>query len=361
MTILLFILGLVFLAMLAMAVRALLSLRWINQRITGDRYFALPVAERRALRREVERRARGILLVAGPLARTFGIRAPVIEFRGVSVPAAICPEASMAFAASYRPDARDVFVATQMKCGTTWMQQIVYETLLRGNGDLSDSGHRHMYALSPWIESRGSVSMEDAPRLGRGDHRIVKTHLPTSLCPYSEDARYVYVLRHPVACFASCVDFVRMLTGPLAFSLPEFVDWFTSDAMWWRSWPEHAEGWWRWAEARPNVLFMHYEQMLADLEASVGEVASFLEVPLSPEELARVVEKSRYSYMKEHEEVFEMSPPTPFSTGDGSFFVSGSRDRDGDVGPEEKARIAAFCRERLSGATYPLSRFYPDV
>ena len=30
---------------------------------------------------------------------------------------------------------------------------------MHGNGNLGDDGHRHMYALSPWIESRASVSL----------------------------------------------------------------------------------------------------------------------------------------------------------------------------------------------------------
>ncbi|HBG51064.1 MAG TPA: hypothetical protein DDW89_04535, partial [Gammaproteobacteria bacterium] len=49
----------------------------------------------------------------------------------------------------YQPEAADIFIATQMKCGTTWMQQIVFEILHGGAGDLSDAGYRHMYAVSP--------------------------------------------------------------------------------------------------------------------------------------------------------------------------------------------------------------------
>jgi hypothetical protein len=327
----------------------------------GDRYFRRPSAERAALKARVQRRARRLAPVVAAFARVFHLRSPETELAGVKVPALACPLAAMRFAAEYRPDGRDIFVATQMKCGTTWMQQVVYEVLSRGEGDLGDDGHRHMYAVSPWIEARASVSMEDAPRIGPGGHRIVKTHLPTRLCPYSEEARYIYVVRNPAACFASCVDFIRMLTGPFAFTLPEFVDWFCSDDMHWRSWPEHVEGWWRWAQERPNVLFVHYEEMLENLDETVGDVAAFLGVELTPAERARVVEKSSFAYMKEHEDVFEMAAPTPFSVGAGSFLRSGSADRDRDVGPADRARIAAFCRERLAGASYPLERFYPEI
>jgi len=242
------------------------------------------------------------------------------------------------------------------------MQQIVYETLCHGSGDLSDDGLRHMYALSPWIEATASVPMERAARIGVRRDRIIKTHLPTRLCPYGEDARYVYVARHPYTCFASCVDFIHHLTGPLAPAYPELLDWYCSDEMWWRSWPEHVDGWWRWAQERDNVLFVHYEDMLGDLDGAVGLVAAFLDVALSDAERAEVVRKSSYAYMKENEELFEMSPPSLLQNDSGlSFFQSGKKDRAGILGDADRERIAAFCRERLAGSPYPLARFYPDV
>ena len=283
------------------------SMRWLTRQVGEDRYFARPLEERRALKRAIRRRRGLVLLILIPAARLFRLRIPTLEYRGTKAPSLACPRSTFRAAAHYQAVAGDVFVATQMKCGTTWMQQIVYESLCRGTGNLGDDGHRHMYALSPWIESRSSVSMERAPRVGERGHRIIKTHFAVDLCPYGEAARYIYVTRHPVACFASCVDFVRMLSGPLAPPLSELVDWFCSDEMWWSSWPEHVKGWWQWQADRPNVLFLHYEEMLEDLAGAVDRVAEFLEVDLLPDERAEVIRKSGYGYMKEHEEVFEMA------------------------------------------------------
>jgi hypothetical protein len=248
-----------------------------------------------------------------------------------------------------------------MKCGTTWMQQVVYEILSRGRGNLGDDGHRHLYALSPWIEAKSSVALRDAPRIGESGARLIKTHMPTLLCPYGEAAKYVYVTRDPVACFASGVDFVRMLAGPLVPGVPRMLAWYCSDRMWWRSWPEHVEGWWRWAEERPNVLFVHYEEMLDDLPGVVDRVAGFLGVALAPAEREAVVRKSGFEYMKANEEVFEMAPPSFLTEPGGSFFVSGRRERRSDVGPAERERILAFCRERLRAGRYPAARFYPEL
>jgi len=335
--------------------------RWYSRQTDADAYYRRPSAEREVFRRELAVRSGWLARLGELTARVRPPRRlPGTRFRDVDGP----PQCRGGFerAAAYRPQAGDVFVATQMKCGTTWMQQVVYEVLSHGRGDLSDAGHRHLYALSPWIEASFSVRMDDAPRVGERKQRVIKTHLPVTLCPYGEEARYVYVTRHPVACFASCVDFVRMMAGPFTPDLPHLVDWFCSDRMWWRSWPEHVDGWWRWSVSRPNVLFVHYEEMLADLPAAVDRVAAFLDVSLDAAARAAVVEKSGFEYMRRHEERFEMSPPTPFSVrGEVSFLRSGSAERDRDVGPAERERILAFCRERLRGAAYPAERFYADL
>jgi hypothetical protein len=336
-------------------------MRWLTRQTGEDRYFARPLEERRALKRAIRRRGSLVLPILVPVARIFRLRIPTSEYRETRAPALACPRAAFRQAARYQPMKGDVFVATQMKCGTTWAQQIAYEALSRGRGNLGDDGHRHMYALSPWIESRASVSLERAPRVGERGHRIIKTHFAVNLCPYDEAARYIYVTRHPVACFASCIDFVRMLSGPLAPPLPELVDWFCSDSMWWRSWPEHVEGWWRWQVDRPNVLFLHYEDMLDDLAGAVDRVAELLEVDLLPDERAEVVRKSGYGYMKKHEEAFEMSPPSFLTADGGTFFQSGRKDRDRAIDEADRTRIARFCRQRLEGGAYPLARFYPDV
>jgi hypothetical protein len=327
----------------------------------GDRYFKLPLAERRALKERIAARARLVLPLIEAVVRVRPPRTlPSCVYRGVHGPSAVCSARTFEQTFRMRPDARDVFVATQMKCGTTWMQQIVYEVLSRGRGDLGDTGHRHLYALSPWVESRQSVALDDAPRIGPRQQRLLKTHMPADLVPWSPAARYIYVARHPVACFASTVDFLRLLTGPLAPPAPELLDWFLSDRMYWRPWPDHVAGWWDQATERPNVLFVHYEEMLADLPRAVARVAAFLDVPLAPAELEAVVGKSSFAYMKAHEERFEMAPPS-LLTGAGSYLPSGSRARERELDEVSRQRILAYCRERLAARAYPAARFYPEL
>lgn len=335
--------------------------RWYLGETEGLAYYGRTAAGRRAFKDELRARSGFVLAVLRVVLRVRPLRTfPSVVYEGVTGP----PQCREGFprAAAHRPVAGDVFVVTQMKCGTTWMQQVVYEVLMRGRGDLGDDGHRHLYALSPWIEASTSVSLTDAPRIGPHGARVIKTHLPTRLCPFGPEARYVYVTRDPVACFASIVDFLEMMGGPLTPGRADLLDWYCSDRMWWRSWPEHVDGWWRWSCERPNVLFVHFEAMLADLPRVVDDVARFLDVALTDDERARIVAKSGFTYMREHEERFEMMPPTASSVrGRGRFLKSGRGDRKDDVVAGDRARIVAFCRERLRGAAYPAARFYPEL
>ncbi len=332
----------------------------------GDNYFALPLAERRRLRTKIQKHGRFIYPFFVLVAKVFRLSTPpLMRYKGVTGPFMMSSKKSYRFTKNHQPQSNDIFVATQMKCGTTWMQQVVFEVLHRGEGDLSDNGYRHMYALSPWIETTptSSVPFERAPLVGEKNSRIIKTHMPAELCPYNEKAKYIYVTRHPVSCFASCLDFIHLLAGPAVPNRDNMLKWYCSDDMFWRSWPDHVEGWWRRAESHQNVLFVHYESMKNDLPTVVNKVAEFLEMDLCSEEINKVVNRCSFEYMKEHEEHFSMFSPNVFSESLKSvrFMQAGTLDRYKDVSNEEFKTIMDFCHTRLKAAHYPLDRYYPDA
>jgi aryl sulfotransferase len=349
------------LAVMAAGLYVAVYFRWYFRCTRGTAYFGKPLAERRAIKEAIRRRSRTAVRLMTLLSRiTRDGFVLVARYHGITAPRFKCSRDTLRKAFRYDFEARDIVVATQMKCGTTWMQQLVYEIISHGNGDLSDAGHVHLYALSPWLESFDSVSIEDAPRIGARGARLIKTHLPAESCRYSSEPKYIYVTRHPVSCFASCLDFSRLLGGPLSPSSRHLADLFCSDRMWWGSWPRHVLGWWQRAQRYPNVLFVHFEEMREDLRTVAARVATFLEEELTEEEFGEVVRKSGFAYMKEHEECFDMSPPTMFSVS-GEFLKSGKADRHRDAGESERERIMAFCRRELAGSEYPTARYYPDL
>ena len=337
-------------------------LRWEWQNTSGMAYYGKTLRERRALKKRVRRYSRLAIPIVRLLAMGSQKRAmPVFEYEGVCGPPKVSSPEVFERAKKYKAQSEDIFVATQMRCGTTWMQQLVYEVVNRGHGDLTDKGHGHLYATCPWIDAVNSVSVEDAPLVGEKPVRIIKTHLPTVLCPYSKEAKYLYVTRHPVSCFASIVDYNRTLLGPLTPDLGKLLDWYCSDRMYWLPWPAHVAGWWQWAQSRKNVLFVHYEEMTQNFAAVLDKVALFLDYPLTAAEARLISDKCSFKYMKENEELFEMAPPNMFSVIRGHFLASGKKDRHQDVTPAVRERILDYCRQMLRGSDYPAQLFYPDL
>ena len=355
--------GALLLFLLAQMIYFAVVVSWTNEQTNGLGYYGRSPQERARFKATLRRHARLLYPIMRLITRMSKFNFERASFRqdGIAGPRGTCSPESFQRGIAYRAQPEDVFVVTQMKCGTTWMQHVVYEVLLRGHGDIVDSG-RTMYALSPWLEALKSVPVEQASLIGsERPTRIIKTHLPARVCPFSREARYIYVARHPVSCFASCVDFVATNLGAMAPPVEVVDEWFRSDLMWWGKWTDHVSGWWDRAQSERNVLFVHFETMKRDLPGVVRQVAEFLGVaPLSQQELDQVVEKSGFAYMQRHKDSFEMNPPHVLQT-DAELFVRGSADRHHDVPADVKRRILEWCDTELAGSNFPLAETYPDV
>jgi hypothetical protein len=336
-------------------------LAWENEQTRGLGYYGLPPADRDRFKATLRRHARLLYPILRLIGRfsSFTFDKASFRYQDVAGPRGTCTEKSFARGHEYQARPEDVFVVTQMKCGTTWMQHVVYEVLNRGNGNLVDTGST-LYAVAPWIESEKTVPVEEAPLLGsERPSRVIKTHFPVSLCPYDERARYIYVVRHPASCFASCVDFVGTNIGAMAPTRPVVEQWFCSDAMWWGPWPDHVLGWYRRAQTADNVLFVQFETMRKDLPSVVRQVADFLGMqPLTDDEVERIVHKCSFNYMQENRNAFEMNPPHLLQT-DAELFVRGTADRHEDVPADMRSRIIEWSAKRMEEGGVPLENLYP--
>jgi len=351
------------LLLFAAALYFAIVLRWADEQTVGLNYYGLPAAKREEFKRRLAFHAKALRPVLWFIRSPLDFRKGRIQYKGVAAPSDSCRAESFAKAEAYTPRPEDVFVVTQMKCGTTWMQHVVFQVVHRGQGDLVETS-RTMYAVSPWIEGIRSVPIEDSVAVGTArPTRIIKTHLPAQLCPFNAAARYIYVARHPVSCFASCIDFVVTNLGAMAPNMAAFEQWYMSpDLMWWGTWADHVKGWWNRAKENPgNVLFVYFEDMKKDLPATIQRVATFLGVPpLDQNELASATHKCGFAYMQEHQENFEMHPPHLLQTN-AEMFVSGSAERHKDVSPDARARIARWAAQEMASSDFPLPERYPDV
>lgn len=336
---------------------------WSDRHTRGSSYYARSPEERLRFRQQLRKHAWRLLPILWLLRITTRSRFAErrILYAGVSGPLGACTRESFERAARYVPRPEDVFVVTQLRSGTTWTQHLAFQVLTRGAGDLVESGTT-LNAISPWLESIRTVTVDEAPLVGvERPSRVIKTHLGVSLCPFAPQAKYIYVARHPVSCFASCAEFVAKNLGGFAPGWDELAHWFQSDRMWWGTWVDHVGAWQHRAEQNANVLFLRYEEMATDLEAVAQRLAQFLGLaPLTPWELENIVAKCQLEYMRRHSHVFEMHPPHLLQSAD-SLFGKGGVQRYRDVPPAIASRIVAWCRTQIAARGYSLERLYPEL
>ncbi|KAL6853373.1 hypothetical protein ACP4OV_019402 [Aristida adscensionis] len=160
---------------------------------------------------------------------------------------------------SFRAHQDDIILATNPKCGTTWLKALAFTVANRS--------------------------------------RILTTHMPVSLLPDSILAcgcRLVYICRDPKDAFVSRWHFenrirVAQEVIELQDAFNNFCEGVSSFGPFW----DHCLGYWRESATRPHkVLFLKYEEMMSEPVKHVRRLARFLGVLFSgEEELGRIPEE----------------------------------------------------------------------
>jgi aryl sulfotransferase len=168
----------------------------------------------------------------------------------------------------FRPG--DIVISTRRRTGTTWLQMICALLVFQRPELPAPLGR-----LSPWLD-RLAVPPESlyAQLAGQPHRRFIKTHTPLDGLPYYPYVTYLVSGRHPLDMFVSlrhhapgppADDLARWLDGHDAFgeSLPG-VMWHLTDAWNRRFWP--------------NVLLLHYDDLVAGLESQMRYLAWRLDI-----------------------------------------------------------------------------------
>ncbi|CAN7938707.1 unnamed protein product [Ixodes hexagonus] len=200
-------------------------------------------------------------------------------------------------ALNYKPRPGDVFIVSYPKCGTTWMQHIVYNIL---NGHAPPSSMMEFSKQMPFLEFQGADSARDMPRPG-----AIKTHMPFHLQPLSTSAKYIYICRNPYDC---CVSFFYHTRRVPEYEFQEgtfdkFLDMFIEGKV---DFGDYFDNLLSWYEHRndSNVLFLTYEDLKKDTASWVLKIASFLgnqygeKLRRSQEALNDILKRTRFETMK---------------------------------------------------------------
>ncbi len=246
----------------------------------------------------------------------------------------------------------DILITTAYKSGTTWMQTIVANLIFEdGNipGPIMD--------ISPWVDMRPRDFNEIKELTGAQDHRrFLKTHLPLDGIPYKADMSYIYVGRDLRDVFMSLWNhygnhsdlFFEVINSPeilVGEPMPRCPDdihecWKTWASRGWFSWENdgyphwsashHAQTWWDYRQL-PNIFFVHFQDLLDDPSGEIARIAKFLEIEVSDERLAAVVDAVSFNHMRANGDNVMGGAPVFWDGGSDRFINKGTNGRWRDV------------------------------
>ncbi|HEV2365387.1 MAG TPA: sulfotransferase domain-containing protein [Caulobacteraceae bacterium] len=256
----------------------------------------------------------------------------------------------------------DIIVATWAKAGTTLTQQMVWQ-LITGGADGVAS-----LAVSPWVEVRfgGPVEAMAAMLEAQSQRRVLKTHSPFEAVPFRDSIKYVYIGRdgrdvmwsaynHLSSFSDAALENINALEGPWPKQLrPEmgerayYLQWLDGNEAYEGQGPsfwDNVNSWWD-QRRRPNVLLLHYANIIADLAGELRRLAAFLEIPVDEARLPLLVEHCGIDYMRDKAKGSRLD--IAFKGGAASFFNKGSNGRWKDVlSPAEIARCDEVAARHL--------------
>ncbi|XP_077521685.1 sulfotransferase ssu-1-like [Amblyomma americanum] len=178
-------------------------------------------------------------------------------------------EESVRSAIKYKARKGDIITVTYPKCGTNWMQVIVWNIITRAK----PTSHIGEFTLMcPFIEMTGAGAAENPARIGP-----IMTHLPMRVFPPVEHAKYVYVARNPYDCAVSYYHFIKGLTPKTVtdVSFERFLSLFLNGKVVYGDYFDHLLPWYE-RRHDANVLFITYEQLKSDTKTQVLRIADFL-------------------------------------------------------------------------------------
>ncbi|EGD78102.1 hypothetical protein PTSG_08980 [Salpingoeca rosetta] len=247
----------------------------------------------------------------------------------------------------------DLFILTFPKCGTTVTQQIVH--LLNHEGEQPD---HHMMAGVPWLEAsycNGTYTLEG---LKERKLRCFKSHASPHLFPGDwRKPKMIFVTRNPKDTMVSMYHHMKnKKTWSFAGSWDDFfynkIMQNTIESNNFFDW--HLPWWERYKSGQvPRALWLHYEDIIADMPGSVRKIADFMGKDVSDETVAEVARMSTLDSMKKNPLAdckWITASEHATEQGDAQHLRRGGKGNWKDVFTVRQNEIfTRYCDERLKG------------
>jgi hypothetical protein len=211
----------------------------------------------------------------------------------------------------------DLVISTRSKSGTTWLQMICALLVFK-----APQLPQPLADLSPWFDWLTAPRDDVLARLESQRHRrFIKTHLPLDGLPLDPRATYLVMARHPLDVAVSMYhhqanldkarwrELVGLSPGPDApAGLPAVHDWLVG-------WIDDTtpveenldrvpgifhhlrDAWARRAE--PNVVLLHYADLVADLEGVMRALAERIGEPVPEPAWPELVTAAGFASMQD--------------------------------------------------------------
>mmetsp|Transcript_5993 Transcript_5993/g.10017 ORF Transcript_5993/g.10017 Transcript_5993/m.10017 type:complete len:327 (+) Transcript_5993:116-1096(+) len=177
---------------------------------------------------------------------------------------------------TYQARPNDLFIATYPKCGTTWMQHIVYLLLNHGTPIQPEESLGDIY---PFLEKVGAEQVQQHEPFRETPFRLIKTHLSRDMMRTNPRAKYIVVTRNPKDCVVSFFHHTKGFEQYYDFAKGSFNTYFTlffngrvdfgDYFQCLKSWMDHRHD--------PNVLLLTYEDLLENMRDNLFAIAAFLD------------------------------------------------------------------------------------
>ena len=217
----------------------------------------------------------------------------------------------------------DIVVVTWSKTGTTLTQQLVFQLIFAGKPGLyGEPGS----GLSPWLDGPAPFPEMLVQLEAQRHRRCIKSHLPRDALLIDPRVRYLYVGRdardviwsvfnHHLGFTQEARDLMNGAPdrgGPPILPIDRdvrdyYLHWLEHDELPGFPMPsfwDHIRGWWE-VRGLPNVLLLHFNDPINDLERQLRRVAHFLGIHIDEARLRALWPELDVELIRRHVEAFE--------------------------------------------------------
>ncbi|XP_062192534.1 cytosolic sulfotransferase 15-like [Phragmites australis] len=195
--------------------------------------------------------------------------------------------------AQFQPRSDDIILATFPKCGTTWLKALAFTIANRSRHTVTSHGHplltNHPQDLVPFLEIHGRALHPVEELEALPSPRLLSTHLPYALLPSNTSAlgcRVVYLCREPKDVLVSTWHYINKVRRDFFIELDKAFEFFCEGVSLYGPIWEHYLGYWKQSMIEPNrILFLKYDELMADPSKHVKMLAEFLRVPFTDVEV----------------------------------------------------------------------------